>query len=156
MNSATIRARCLRVYQKVKIQNHAREESALHHAQHEPDDVETQLAGHEHLSGRDHAPYRDDRPQPEPRSDLLENHIRGDFKQEVSDEEHSRSQAIDRIAEAQVLLHLQLGEAHVDPVDVSQDVADEQERHQTARHFGIGGALKLGGDVHGCLLADLL
>src|SRR6185437_14368818 len=47
-------------------------------------------------------------------------------------------QAVDRWAEAQVLVHLQCGEAEVHSVQETHDIQNEEERQQSPRHLGKG------------------
>jgi uncharacterized protein YhaN len=52
------------------------------------------------------------------------------LEQEIADEEDAGADAIHGIAELQVGLHLQLGEADIDAVQIGRDKAQEQERHE--------------------------
>ena len=78
----------------------------------------------------DDTPADHDPGNPDPRPDLLEDHIAGDLEQEVADEEDAGAEAVDRIAEVEVDSHPQLGEADVDSVQVGRDVAEEQQGDQ--------------------------
>ena len=49
-------------------------------------------------------------------------------EREVANEEDARPDAVDGVAEAQVSLHLELRESHVDPVEVRKDVAEDEKR----------------------------
>jgi hypothetical protein len=73
------------------------------------------------------------------RADLLQNHVARNVEKEIADEEHAGSQAVDRLAHAQILLHLKLGEGDIDPVDIGHNVAEEQERHQPEGDFAVDG-----------------
>jgi len=70
-------------------------------------------------------------------ADFFEQQVARYLEQEIADEEDAGAQPIDRIAESQVGLHLELREADVDPVEVRKDVADEQQRNQSPRDLGI-------------------
>ncbi|KAG0731879.1 hypothetical protein G6F23_014872 [Rhizopus arrhizus] len=85
-------------------------------AQQEAQDVETggRLDEHEH-AGQD-APRDHDARDPAPRAQPVHQQVARHFEQEVADEEHAGAQAEHGFAEAQVLRHLQLGEADVDAV----------------------------------------
>ncbi len=49
-----------------------------------------------------------------------------------------------RVAQGQVLEHLQLRKADVHPVQISENVAQKQERDQAAVHLGIGFGFEAG------------
>jgi hypothetical protein len=54
--------------------------------------------------------------------------IAGNFEQHVADKEDARSDAIGRVGERELALHLELREADVDAVEVREHVAERQER----------------------------
>jgi hypothetical protein len=47
----------------------------------------------------------------------------------VSQEENAGAESIDAVTEFQVAHHLQFGEADVYPINIGDDVADKQNRH---------------------------
>ncbi|KAG1435801.1 hypothetical protein G6F57_020956 [Rhizopus arrhizus] len=99
-----------------QVQDHTGVETRFGQAQQEAQDVETggRLDEHEH-AGQD-APRDHDARDPDPRAQPVHQQVARHFEQEVADEEHAGAQAEHGFAEAQVLRHLQLGEADVDAV----------------------------------------
>jgi hypothetical protein len=67
----------------------------------------------------------------------LQDHVAGHLKEEIADEEDAGAHAVNRIAHPQVLLHLELGEAYVNAIDVRQNVAEKQEGHQPLHDFAV-------------------
>ena len=53
----------------------------------------------------------------------------GKFEDEVADEEQARAESEDGLAKVEIDVHLQLGEADVDAIEIRDDVADHQERN---------------------------
>jgi hypothetical protein len=76
----------------------------------------------------------------------------GHLEQEVAEEKHACAQAIHGFAELQVIQHLQLGKADVDPVQVGHDIAKHQERHDAPGDLAIGGSFFREG-IRRCFLA---
>ena len=72
-------------------------------------------------------------------ADLLQQQVAGHFEQEVADEEDAGAQAVDSLAELQVLQHLQLGEADVDAVYPGQDKEKDQKGDQAPGDLAVGG-----------------
>ena len=112
-----------------QVQDDAGEEAGLEGAEQEAQHVELHRRGHEHHARGDDAPAEHDSQQRLARADLLEHQIAGHFEEEVADEEDAGAQAVDGVAEGQRLLHLQLRVADVDAVEVGDEVADDQQRH---------------------------
>lgn len=111
---------------KSQVEDDAREEPGLGRAQQEAQEIEHVHAGHEHHARRDDAPGDHDPRDPDARADFVEDDVAGDLEQEIADEEYPRAQPVHRLAELEFLQHLQLGEAHVDAVQVGHDIADDQ------------------------------
>jgi hypothetical protein len=80
---------------------------------------------------RDDAPGDDDAADPDARADLMQNDVARNLEGEVAEEKYAGPDAVDAVTELEVAYHLQLGEADVDAVDVSDDVPGEQDRHKT-------------------------
>ena len=112
-----------------EVQDDAGEEAGLEGAEQEAQHVELRRRLHEHHAGGDDAPADHDAQQRLARADLLQHQVARHLEQEVADEEDAGAQAVDRVAEGQRLLHLQLRVADVDAVEVGDDVADDQQRH---------------------------
>ena len=81
------------------------------------------------MQGRDDAPGDDDAADPDARSDLVQHDVAGDFEGEVAEEEDAGANSIDAVAELEITQHLKFGEAYVNAVDVGNDVADHEDRH---------------------------
>jgi hypothetical protein len=58
----------------------------------------------------------------------MEEHVTRDFKQDVADEEEHGTQAVGRVGQRQVMLHLQLRKADVVPVENGDHITKEQKR----------------------------
>jgi hypothetical protein len=57
----------------------------------------------------------------------VKNDIAGNFKQKISQEENAKAQSKYVGTKFQVAAHLQFGKADIDPIDIRDDVADEQK-----------------------------
>ena len=114
------------------VQKHqdAREETGLGHPQQKAQHIEAHGAVDQEHAGRQHAPHHHQRGNPPPWADTVQGHVAGDAEQRVGHEEQAGAEAIDRVAEVQVRAHLHLGEADVDAVEMGEEVADQQQRHQ--------------------------
>ena len=60
----------------------------------------------------------------------MQDQIAGNFEKEISDEENSRGDSILLAAQAQILVHRQLGKANVDAVDHRDHVKQKEKRNQ--------------------------
>jgi hypothetical protein len=147
-----------------EVQDDAGEEARLGRAQQEADHVERHRRAHEHGGRREHAPGDHDAGDPAARAHAVQHHVAGHLEEKVADEEDARAQPVHRLAELQVALHLQLGEADVHAVEVGHDVAQEQQRDQPPADLAVdrvGGAVEAapvglrrgggGGGAHGCV-----
>src|ERR1019366_8104780 len=127
-----------------QIEDYARKEARFHHAEQEAHRVETRRPPDQHGARGDDSPDDHDRADPITGAHPLHDHVAGHLEKEVADEEDSGANAVDGVAHAQVLLHLELGEPHVDAVHVSQDVAEEDEGHKPPRDLPVGGGFEIG------------
>jgi len=70
----------------------------------------------------------------------VEDQVAGDLEQEVTDEEQAGPETVDAPegvgVDAEHLAQMQLGEADVDPIDVGDEVAHEQQREQPPADLG--------------------
>ena len=107
-----------------------------------PDDEEAGLAPHEGGAAGDQAPGEHDPRDPFARPDPFQEQVRRDLEEEVGQEEDAGGEAVRRGGEVQVLVHGQRGEADVDPIQVGDEITDDQEWHEPGRHFGDGLALE--------------
>ena len=64
------------------------------------------------------------------------------LKKEVAGEEHSLGAPDDAVAQAKLPAHLQHGEAHVDAVEVGNNVEQEEKRHQPPHESGNHGGFQ--------------
>src|ERR1051326_1420542 len=62
----------------------------------------------------------------------------GDLQQKVADKENPAAKAKYGSAQAQFTPHLQSGKTYVHPIQIGNDVQDENERHQPPRHSPPG------------------
>ena len=94
-------------------------------------------------------------------ADLFQYQIARYFEEDVAHEKQTGAQTECGFAKVQLVEHLQLGEADVDPVQIGGQVTDAQERNQLpgdlsvkrlnrVRDGGRSGCIRNG---HGCLLA---
>ncbi|MNS65958.1 hypothetical protein D3C72_991510 [compost metagenome] len=111
-----------------QVEHDAGEEAGFEHAQQEAQRIELRRGGDAHHRHRGQAPQHHDARERAPCAKARQQHVAGHFAQHVADVEDRGAQAVHGVAEAQVLLHLQLGEADVDAVQERHHVADEQER----------------------------
>jgi hypothetical protein len=116
--------------------NDARQEPGFRDAEQEAQHVEARRSLDEHHRDRQDAPRNHDARDPKTRADAHEDQVARHFEQRVADEEHARTEAIDRAAEAQVGIHLQRRETDVDAVEPRDDVEQQQERQQAPPDFG--------------------
>ncbi|MNF89801.1 hypothetical protein D3C84_723390 [compost metagenome] len=116
---------------KGEIEHDAREKACFGNTQEESRDVELHRRLHQRGRRRNQRPGDHDASDPASRSDPVQDHVAGHFSEEVANEEHTGAQAIHRVAEGQIVEHGQLGEADVDPVQVTDDVAKEQQWHES-------------------------
>ena len=121
------------------------EEPRLRDAEEEAERVEHRLVrdaeprgdrADEGEEGGDDAPAQHDAGDPEPRAEPVQGEVGGHFQQEVGDEEQPRAEAVGRLRQAERRVHLQLGEADVHAVQVGDEIAHHQERHEPPHHLG--------------------
>jgi hypothetical protein len=125
-----------------EIENDTREEPRLGDPQKEPENVERRLAPDEHRARGDEPPEDHDARDPDPGPHPLEDEVRGDLEQEVADEEHAGADSIHGIAEAEILLHLELREPDVHPIEVREDVAEEERGKKAPGDLSVGRLLE--------------
>lgn len=70
----------------------------------------------------------------------MKNDVAWHLEEKIADEEDAGAEAVDGLAEAEVGRHLQLGEADVDAVEIGNDVAQHQERHDAPEDLAVGGS----------------
>jgi hypothetical protein len=87
-------------------------------------------------------PQNHDAGDPDLGPNLLQDEIAGHLENEVANEKDARSGAIRRIVDAEIVLHLELGESDVNAIYVRQGVTEEEIRYHPPRHFAIGGSFE--------------
>ena len=75
----------------------------------------------------------------------MQDQIAGNFEKEISDEENSRGDSILLAAQAQILVHRQLGKTNIHPVnhrdDVKQEQVGDQPKLELPNRFVLDGGL---------------
>src|SRR5215469_11381160 len=119
--------------------DHAGEETGFGHAQQEAHGVETSWAADEDHQAGDHAPSDHQGGNPAADTKLLKYQIARNLKEEIANEEDARGSADHALAQSQLSAHLQDREAHVDAVEIGDDIEEEQERHEPPHEPGDDG-----------------
>ena len=95
-----------------------------------------------HGAGKD-SPAQHDARNPFAGAEPLEQEIRWDFKDEISDEKDAGAEAEGGLRQAKVLVHRERGKAHVYPVEIRDEVTDDEKRYQPLRNFRDGADFNL-------------
>ena len=114
------------------VQN-AREEPGFGRTEQKAHHIEAVRPLDERHADGDGAPGDHDPRKPAPRAEAVEHQVAGDFQQEVANEEQPGTQAVSRIAEADVGAHVQLGEAYGGAIHIGDQVQQDQEGNQFQR-----------------------
>ena len=122
-----------------EVEDHAREQAGLGHAEQEAERDEGGLALHEGEARRDHAPGDGDPGQPHLGPEAAQREVAGDLEDRVADEEDAGPQRERPGADPAVGLQPALGEADVGAVQEGDDVEDHQHRHQPPGRLGDRG-----------------
>src|SRR5262249_171341 len=72
------------------------------------------------------------------RADLLEDEVARYLEQEVAPEERARRHAVGGRVKADVLIHGERGEAHVDAVEIAKEITGEHKRQHAQVDFAHG------------------
>ena len=67
------------------------------------------------------------------RPEANEQYVRRHLKQEIGEEEDPGAETIRCRGKPQITVHRQGGEAHIDAVEIGDEVADDQERKKAGR-----------------------
>ena len=143
MNHAIMRVRYCGGKPGAEVERHAREEAGFGHAEQQPQHVEAVRADREARRRRHQAPRDHDPRQPDARADTIQRQVAGDLEQAVADEEHAGAEAELRRRQPDRLVHRQRGEADVVAIEVVEDVADDQDRHQPPADLGEDAAFRV-------------
>jgi hypothetical protein len=123
-----------------QIENNTGKEACLGRAKQHADQVEAVLVaepgdagdgGGERHHARDNSPTQHDTGDPFARAESFEQEVGGHLEDEICDEEDARAEAERGLRQAKVLVHRERGKAHIHPVQIGDEVADDQERHQS-------------------------
>jgi hypothetical protein len=131
------------------VEDHAWEEPGLGGAEQKPQHQERGWPADQRERRRDQAPRDHDARNPGARAEPLQRQVAGHFEDEVADEEDAGAETVGLRVDADRLVHLQRGEADVDPVDVADQVGQQQERHQPPRDAAHGRGFERGGSGRG-------
>src|SRR6185312_4750211 len=85
--------------------------------------------------GRDDPPGDHDAGNPNPRANPFQKEVRRHLKQKIGNEEKSGAQSEGGLAEAKRLVHMQLGEADIDAIQIRNEIAQDQKRYQPPHHL---------------------
>ena len=130
-----------------EVQNNAREKTRFGQAQQKAHDIKLGFGLNEHHAARHNAPSHHDACYPNTGTYSVQNDIARHFKKEVANEKHARTQSIHSIREPQFACHLQLCKTDIDTVQISNDLAKQQQGDETPRHLEVGGFFKGGGGL---------
>ncbi|MCY1443875.1 hypothetical protein D9M71_603130 [compost metagenome] len=67
----------------------------------------------------------------------MQDQVAGNFHEEVGNEEDPCAETVDGFGKLQIVGHLQFGETHVHPIQISDEVAQQQQRQDPPRGFAI-------------------
>jgi len=93
-----------------EIKNYAGKEAGFGGAEKKPQRIERGGGMYGVHAARDDAPADHEGGDPAAGADALQRQVGGNLKQKIAEEENSRAEAVDRVAEAELGLHLQGGE----------------------------------------------
>src|SRR3954451_12105267 len=124
-----------------QVEDHARKEPRLRNPQQTANYDKARGTLNECHTGRDYSPRDHDTSDPPPSPCLLQHKVARDLKNEIAEEEYTGTKAINIRRNAEIGVHPDGSKANIDPVDVRQDVGDEQNRHQPSEHLLDGRTL---------------
>src|SRR5580693_3540213 len=108
-------------------QNDPRKEAGLGRTEQETDDEKAPLVPDQRHGGRQQAPGHHDPSDPQPRSEPLERQIARHFEEEITEEKDAGAPTEHCRGEAEILVHLERGEADIDAIEVAEEVAERHE-----------------------------
>eukprot|EP01022_Parablepharisma_sp_SALTPOND_P014695 TRINITY_DN2018_c0_g1_i2.p1 TRINITY_DN2018_c0_g1~~TRINITY_DN2018_c0_g1_i2.p1 ORF type:complete len:1935 (-),score=514.39 TRINITY_DN2018_c0_g1_i2:42295-48099(-) len=127
-----------------QVQDDAREEARLRHAQHEAQDIEAVRTDGKGRNGRDQPPGHHHPRNPDARADLVQDQVGRHFKQEVADEEQPSAQAESGRRQAQLLVHRDGGEAHIDTIKKADEIKQHHEWNDAPHEFAGNACFDIG------------
>jgi len=84
------------------------------------------------------APAQHDPGDPFARAEPLEHQVGRYLEDKIGDEEDTGTEAVGGLRQAEVGVHRQRGEADIDPIQVGDKIANDQERDEPPRHLRDG------------------
>ena len=114
-----------------EVQHHAGEEARFGGAGEQAQAVELGRRGDEHQAGREQAPGDHHHRNPAPWTEAGQGQVARHAAQHIAYKENTGAQAVYGFAELECVEHLQLGKSNVNPVEVVEQVADEDKGDQT-------------------------
>src|SRR5271170_3353026 len=131
-----------------QIKDHTRKKSGLREPKQEAGRVKLPGSTHKGGAARDYTPRNKHAADPNPRTNLVKDEITRNLEKEIPEKKDTGAESVYAIAEFQVAHHLQFGKTDIHPVQVSDDVAKEHDRHNSPRDFAIERIAGIdGGDV---------
>ena len=115
-----------------EVEQHARNEACLCHAQQQAHQVEGVRRCHKDHTGRDEAPGDHDAGDPEARADAAQQEGAGQVAERITEKKNTRACAVDRVAEVQLTLDVHGREADIDAVYIGSDVEHKHVRNEAA------------------------
>ncbi len=110
-----------------EIEDDARKEPGLGHAEQKPHHIELRRRGDEQRERGNQPPGDHDAGDPHPRANPVKNEVARHLEQKIAEKKDARAEPVHRIGKPEVALHLQLGEANVHPVEIGDEIAQDQE-----------------------------
>lgn len=120
-----------------QVQDDAREKARLGYTKKKTENVEGGGVVAEGHQGGDDSPADHDAGDPESCSRAVENEVGRDFENKVTDEKDACSCSKHGIGEPGNLAHREFGEAYIDSVDISQDIAGKEDRDESEGDLAV-------------------
>ncbi len=121
-----------------KEQQQAREEARLGETEQETYRHEAVRPSAKGGCARKQAPRHHDAGDPETRAHLFQNDVARHFEQEIAPEKHTGGKSERRGIKTKILVHGKRGEAHIDAVEVAEEIARSGNRQHAPIHLPHG------------------
>ena len=126
----------------------AREESGLGGAQQKPQRVERRGVVHEGHGSRHQTPREHDPRDPHAGADARQHQVARHLEQRVRHEEDTGPKSVHRGGETEVAVHVERCEPDIHPIEIRDDVQQEQEGNQPPPNPRQCGLRRIGGVCH--------
>ena len=123
-----------------QVKDDAREEAGFGRAEQDTDQIEAVLVAPAggagdvwnkcHQAG-ENSPAQHDAGDPFAGAEPLQQQVGWHFEDEVGEEEDARAEAERSLRQAEILVHRQRGKADIDPIEIRDEVADDEEWYET-------------------------